>query len=75
MSTQDNGGPAFPHAYETVHPEDHGIKHGMSLRDYFAAKTMQGLLACGIDSSPHQIPAIAESAYVVADAMLKARAK
>ena len=53
---------------------------GMSLRDYFAAKAMQGLIACpewrenagddvGMDASDYT----AKAAYEMADAMLKAR--
>ena len=49
---------------------------GMTLRDYFAAKAMQGLIA-----SPRGTPDgkdatdayYAKAAYVMADAMLKAR--
>lgn len=47
---------------------------GMTLRDYFAAKAMQGLLAqskgTAINSPVEQA---AEYAYAMADAMLKAR--
>ena len=40
MSTINDGGPAFPpHWDPKTHPS------GMALRDYFAAKAMQGLLA------------------------------
>lgn len=41
---------------------------GMTLRDYFAAKAMQGMLANGIPSG--DIPVYA---YEIADAMLAAR--
>jgi hypothetical protein len=42
---------------------------GMTLRDYFAAKAMEGLLANdNIDAQQ-----IAKAAYIMADAMLKAR--
>ena len=43
---------------------------GMTLRDYFAAKAMQALIPSGqnVDSMKY-----AESAYALADAMLKAR--
>jgi hypothetical protein len=41
---------------------------GMTLRDYFAAEAMQGLL--GKDLSPRMIP---EHAYRIADAMIKER--
>ena len=44
---------------------------GMELRDYFAAKALQGMLAC--DYSVDQEPAIL--AYEYADEMIKARAK
>jgi hypothetical protein len=53
-------------------------QNGMTLRDYFAAKAMQG----GIDLVPHMATPkvdktmpqiIAEMAYEYADAMLKAR--
>jgi len=47
---------------------------GMSLRDYFAAKAMQGLLACPDTKSGN--PALyASNAYAYADAMLKERNK
>jgi hypothetical protein len=45
----------------------------MTLRDYFAAKAMQGLVASDIEIGPDQVPHIVESAYIMADAMLKAR--
>lgn len=80
------GGPAFPMAKVTVLAEDgtqneaSSITHnGMTLRDYFAAKAMQGLLA-----NPKLIETInreggaysgwvEESAWSWADAMLKVR--
>jgi hypothetical protein len=40
---------------------------GMTLRDYFAAKAMQGMLAA---SENYQTPELAKYAYDVADAML-----
>lgn len=71
MSGDNNGGPAFPTA-NGGSPDD-----GMTLRDYFAAKALQGLLAhpeC--DFTPITAKAqeqAAADAYGVADAMLKAR--
>jgi hypothetical protein len=53
------GGPAFPYGTTYV---------GMTLRDYFAAKAMQGLMDAAMP-----MPEIAEAAYDMADAMLKAR--
>jgi hypothetical protein len=64
---KETSGPAFP-----VPPNTWYDKQGMTLRDYFAAKAMQGLLAAdtGFTMSATQI---AEHACVQADAMLKAR--
>jgi hypothetical protein len=64
-----NNPPAFPlhnHGTQTL-----GLHFtGMTLRDYFAAKAMQGILA---DPTTPEIMDIANAAYEVADAMLKAR--
>jgi hypothetical protein len=48
-------------------------QNGMTLRDYFAAKALQGMLASG--NLPKTMPDadLAECAYALADAMLKAR--
>ena len=63
----NDGGPAFPMGY---HPEGNSADHfGMTIRDYFAAAIMQGLMSsqCQVDD-PYPI-----YAYRIADAMLKAR--
>jgi hypothetical protein len=75
-----NGGPAFP-TVDSNRAEDYGT-YGMTLRDYFAAKAMQGYLAnpwqakelddTG-DSSAEQMRIVAEISYAMADAMLTAR--
>ncbi len=72
--TTNTGGPAFP-STQQYFPQDTNYEEatGMTLRDYFAAKAMQGLVANDIDCSPEQVPHIVASAYIVADAMLKAR--
>ena len=64
--TKDTGGPAFP----VVIPLDQSAEFhmGMTLRDYFAAKAMQGLLDAAMAECE-----IAKAAYEMADAMLKAR--
>jgi hypothetical protein len=64
---------AFPHNTVVVDKEGGIIEHhkGMTLRDYFAAKAMQGLLSGELVSSDIQI--IVNDAYAMADAMLKAR--
>jgi len=43
---------------------------GMTLRDYFAAKAMQGLLFSDVNA---KLEDFAKQSYKVADAMLKAR--
>ena len=59
----NTGGPAFPCPTISI-----GQHQGMTLRDYFAAKAMQGLMDAAMP-----IPEIAVAAYEMADAMLKAR--
>ena len=64
----DTGGPAFPHSRLGSDAD------GMTLRDYFAAKAMQGLLAQSCGTALGNDPKFAaEYAYATADAMLKAR--
>jgi polyhydroxyalkanoate synthesis regulator protein len=69
MSDIKTGGPAFP-----VFPETGGghaaAFQGMTLRDYFAAKAMQGLLASEVEASMKEF---AKKAYAMSDAMLEAR--
>jgi hypothetical protein len=71
-----NNPPAFPRplSVDDVDPDITYPAHvGMTLRDYFAAKAMQGLLASG--NLPKTMPDadLAECAYALADAMMKAR--
>ena len=68
----NNGGPAFPAL------TDFGPDHdGMTLRDYFAAKDMHGIIANPDTFCPddEEYKSIAECAYAQADAMLKEREK
>lgn len=67
MSEKNTGGPAFPV------PADSSRDYGMSMRDYFAAKAMQGAASGGCFKSDADWKAEAEHAYGIADAMLKAR--
>ena len=69
MSDTKTGGPAFP----TTKPLDSwgDPNQGMTLRDYFAAKALQGLLAGSLKSV--ELGVIAGDCYKMADAMLKAR--
>ena len=45
MSNTNTGGPAFPHEYFDKQLNQKRVMHGMTLRDYFAAKAMLGLMA------------------------------
>ena len=67
----DNGGPAFPATMG-----EHGIEGGMSVRDYFAGQALPSLLPERIlpweDVSAEKV---ANAAYAIADAMLKARGR
>lgn len=51
------------------------LQAGMTLRDYFAAKAMQGQIAGvgGLCQTDAEIGEVAAMAYAMADAMLKAR--
>jgi ribonuclease I len=71
MSDTNNGGPAFPMAANEY--AGHGPCWGMTLRDYFAAKAMQGVFTSPIASSEVEQDYIAMHAYRMADAMLRAR--
>ena len=64
-----------------AHVADWEINRGMSLRDYFAAKAMQGLMSIywevedEFSTADELIKCHAETAYEYADAMLKERVK
>ena len=65
----NTGGPAFPNeAYGNSGPHI-----GMTLRDYFAAKAMLGILNDPHREINHPYDAVASYAYSLADAMLAAR--
>ncbi|MER1790591.1 hypothetical protein KC958_05805 [Proteus mirabilis] len=65
------GGAAFP----VPATELHGTNTGMSLRDFFAAKAMQPMIAYFGEQafSDYSMNEISEEAYRMADAMLIAR--
>lgn len=83
----NDGGPAFPEKRQ-VHRAGYATSEfhpvgGMTLRDYFAAKALQGLLSCAgpvikaNDNGTFEYlrgrDALPGLAYEYADAMLKAR--
>lgn len=64
----ETGGSAFP--IQASEYGGHGSDGGMSLRDYFAAKALQGMLSGDLNWSVDHAP---KEAYRFADAMLEAR--
>ena len=89
--SNDTGGPAFPQPLIELrggggftNPSDGYGLGGMTLRDYFAANALLGLIAEPIEGvqqcvafelSDHTTQMFADAAYKFADAMLKARDK
>lgn len=87
MENKNDGGPVLPVLVKkTTKTDENGEEKsyhygfaGLSIRDYFAAKAMQGLISRvrPDDDWPANQPdperAIADSSYLQADAMLKAR--
>lgn len=74
--TKETGGPAFP----SEHVPNQLKADGISVRDYFAAKAMQGWFASyPPDANPayavRGVKKVAELAYDIADAMLEVRNK
>ena len=63
-----NNPPAFPVPFEWNNELIQYV--GMTLRDYFAAKAMQGLLSSDVNAP---LETFAKQSYKVADAMMKAR--
>jgi hypothetical protein len=81
MSNTNTGGPAFPAGHVRMSRPIHDpganwvetdrvqpLHKGLDLRDYFAAKAMRGLMDAAMP-----MPEIADEAYAMADAMLRAR--
>jgi hypothetical protein len=74
----ENGGSVFPRVTSSLGQDSYSLKNytaiestgGMSLRDYFAAHAIR---ACFNSDATFHVDRVAEVAYQVADAMLKAR--
>ena len=86
MTIRSDGGPVFPKRDEYVDPITGraGITQypGMSLRDYFAAKAMQGLAQFIFDAAYEGKKSASEASvmlagvgYAIADAMIAEREK
>jgi hypothetical protein len=69
LDATDDGGPAFP----TTKPLDYwgDPNQGLSMRDYFAAAALQGIIAAHGNESNERVAA--EYAYGYADAMIAER--
>lgn len=82
MDTESNNSAKNPQAFPTTY-HDKGIylryKDGMTLRDYFAAKALQGFLANNYYAESQAKRSgdiderVTERSFKIADAMLKAR--
>jgi hypothetical protein len=72
MSNTNTGGPAFP-CERQLTDQDVLVFEGMTLRDYFAAKAMQGLYFDADWRIDMDCSDTAYAAYAMADAMLRAR--
>ncbi|WP_437609602.1 hypothetical protein [Erwinia sp. V71] len=72
--SKETGGPAFPELGNVGYNSDWQSESGMTMRDYFAAKAINGILsdpdAGLLDDDLNRYAVIA---YRTADAMLKAR--
>lgn len=71
MNEIETGGPAFPFAFA----DESRVSDGMTMRDYFAAKAMAGLLTTRHPDHVGQDGAevLSSDSYNIADAMLEAR--
>ena len=63
--------PAFP--LEMVYTQENEKFNGMTLRDYFAAKAMQGFAAMSDVDGFSSVEEMAKMSYKWADAMMKVR--
>ena len=72
----NTGGPAFP----VPDIDGSAVAEGMTLRDYFAAKAMEGWVASSpviagepMNGSVQMAEQLAGASFILADAMLRAR--
>ncbi len=75
MTTNDQH--AFPTTEQIFDPRTSGVVSysGMTLRDYFAAAALPTIVHDWCESDPKHYDKVAENAYLLADAMFKARLK
>ena len=78
MSNRTDGGPAFPQiSFDEAGIASKAMQGGVSVRDYFAAAALQGLLSFSSDDAgeDNQCRIDVRIAYRYADAMLAERQK
>ena len=73
MSNTNTSSPVHQAFPSTFHNRWGEPEKGMTLRDYFAAKAMQGMLASHNMPNAFDAQPVADKSYVIADAMLAAR--
>jgi hypothetical protein len=71
--TINDGGSAFPSPPSQHSNGFYSTGEGMTLRDYFAAAALQPLVTSAIELDHVKWDATAQHAYLIADALLKAR--
>lgn len=75
MDQNTTGGAAFPRPASSIDRESFRPQSGLTTRDYFAAKAMPALIHAFLTNARQfDDEDVARTAYMVADAMLKARA-
>lgn len=73
MSEKINGGPAFARPGFTA--TEYESQEGMLLRDYFAAAAVQGMMARADVAVSVGLENVPNTAYMIADIMIKERNK
>lgn len=63
-------------AFPVTDQHNANINEGMDLRDYFAAKAMQGIISFDANEvTPDNVESFCVVCYLIADAMMEARKK
>lgn len=84
LNNKDSGGDAFPSSGVVINYDNNeyqqGAYGGMSLRDYFAAKAMQGMTSlfdggASLEEIEASLSIVTTLSYSIADKMIEARSK
>ena len=63
---------AYPYMHKHPTSGQTTISEGMDLRDWFAGQALQSILVA-IECGPNEVANVVESAYILADEMMKQR--